>query len=181
MTNERQNPGSDGETDDLVSRTYRELADEITPDDLNETILRRAARAVRSNNSGPTLWARPLAWAAAIAIGLAITLQLVRAPTPNSAIVNTVPAAATQETLDANGSIDIYGAEPPSAEFLAGGLSAAKPTDETERSCDREAKAGPATWLDCISDLEQAGFRDEAKRQREQLSGAFPEFEVRRD
>lgn len=181
MTNERQHLETDGETDDLVSNTYRELADEHTPDDLNKAILRQAARAVHPNYSHPASWTRPVAWAATIAIALAVTLQLVRGPTPAGVTDDMPSAPGTQEALEVNGSIDVYGAEPPPAGILAGGLSTAASATGSARGCNDATKVAPATWLACISELDAAGLSDEAERQREQLARAFPDFEAPRD
>ena len=46
MTNERQHFETDGEADDLVSNTYRVLADEHTPDDSNKAQFLPAATPV---------------------------------------------------------------------------------------------------------------------------------------
>ncbi|MCH7820831.1 MAG: hypothetical protein IIA07_02340 [Proteobacteria bacterium] len=181
MTNERQHAETDGEADDLVSDTYRDLADEHTPDDLNKAILRQAARAVHPHYSRPASWTRPVAWAATIAISLAVMLQMVRVPTPESVISDMPPAPDRQEALEVNGSIDIYGAEPPPVGILAGGASKAASAMGSVRGCNDESREVPAIWLACISELEEAGLSDEAEQQREQLARAFPDFEMPRD
>ncbi len=181
MTNERQHLEADGEVDDLVSNTYCELADEHTPDDLNKAILRQAARAMHPHYSRPASWTRPAAWAATIAIALAITLQLVRGPTPAGVAGDMPQAPNTQEVLEVNGSIDVYGAEPPPAGILTDGISKAASATGSARGCNDATRVAPATWLACIRELDGAGLSGEAERQREQLARAFPDFEAPRN
>ena len=47
MTEERYRTGSGDETDALVSRRYRELAQERTPEHLDRAVLGAAAKAAR--------------------------------------------------------------------------------------------------------------------------------------
>ena len=84
MTNEREHPKSVHETDALVSKTYADMADERTPDRLNKLVLRKAANAARPQYSRSMRWMRPAAWAATIAICLAITLQVTKVPVPDA-------------------------------------------------------------------------------------------------
>lgn len=80
MTNERPH-------DEMVSATYRELASEQAPADLDEKVLRMAAQqAQHASYSRSVMWTRPLAWAATIALCLAITLEVTRGPTPEESI-----------------------------------------------------------------------------------------------
>lgn len=92
MNDERQHPGSGGETNSAVSRAYSELADERLPERLNKAVLKRAAAANRPSYSRSIQWTRPLAWAATIAICLAITLQVARVPISES-VTYELPAA----------------------------------------------------------------------------------------
>jgi len=83
MTDERQHPDSAAETDKVVSDTYRQLSGESAPDYLNERVLQQAASvAARPRYSRSIMWTRPLAWAATIALSLAIVLEVTRVPTP---------------------------------------------------------------------------------------------------
>ena len=71
----------DRHKDDKVSATYRKLATEHTPDQLDRKILAMAAKNPgRPSYSRWISWSRPLAWAATITLCLAITLELVREP-----------------------------------------------------------------------------------------------------
>ena len=229
MTNEREHPKSVDETDALVSKTYGDMADEQTPDRLNKSVLRKAANAARPQYSRSMRWMRPAAWAATIAICLAITLQVTQVPVPESIVapagetaLDNVsapasepvdnPAASDAETrnddVDTNNFATLEAAVPSSvAEFephdtnmlqRAEDLARMQSGDNKEsdqssalvfaasevavsglmRGCDDEAKAAPATWHACIISLEEAGLPDAARRQREELAEAFPDFEA---
>ena len=69
--------------DEIVSATYRELASERAPENLDASVLQEAARsAPRPPYARSISWTRPLAWAATIALCLAITLEVTQGPTP---------------------------------------------------------------------------------------------------
>ena len=69
--------------DEIVSAAYRELAGERAPEHLDEKVLAMAKdKADRPRYSRSIMWTRPLAWAATIALTLAITLEITRVPTP---------------------------------------------------------------------------------------------------
>jgi hypothetical protein len=55
----------------------------------------------------------------------------------------------------------------------------AKSLEELPPACDEAAKAEPETWLRCIRELEDAGFVDAARDERDQLDEAFPDFASR--
>lgn len=95
MTNERKHPDGIDESDEHVSRTYRELADERTPARLDKKVLRQAARAARPPYAKSIMWTKPVAWAATIAICLAITLQVTQVPMPEG-----VPAIMPVDSLE---------------------------------------------------------------------------------
>ena len=87
MSNERlQN-----DKDPLVSASYRELASERSPQHLDDAILRKARASARPRYGRLRLWVRPAAWAATIAISLAIVLQVTQVPDPG------VPASELQK------------------------------------------------------------------------------------
>ena len=83
MTDERDK--SAPVVDEAVSRTYREIADEQTPERLDRAILAEAARAARPRYARSRAWTRPLAWAATIALSVAIVLELTQVPAPDDA------------------------------------------------------------------------------------------------
>ena len=93
MTNERQHPEFEAETDETVSATYRELSREGAPDHLNKKVLQQAAEtALRPRYSRSIMWTRPLAWAATVGLCLAIVLEVTRVPAPEIVM--------TEDTID---------------------------------------------------------------------------------
>jgi hypothetical protein len=78
MSNDRHN-------DEKVSETYKSLADERTPQHLDQKILQMAGAEVRRPLYSRWIrWTRPLAWAATITLCLAVTLELLREPSLES-------------------------------------------------------------------------------------------------
>ena len=75
--------------DRRLSDTYKALADERAPDDLNDRVLRLAAG--ETPYSRARAWTRPLAWAATIGLSLAIVLELNRLP-PEAPDAIAIPA-----------------------------------------------------------------------------------------
>jgi hypothetical protein len=82
MTKERNRPDPAAATDPLVTRTYREAADERAPGHLDRAILKEAAQAVRPRYSRFITWTRPMAWAATVMLSVALVLELTRVPAP---------------------------------------------------------------------------------------------------
>ena len=94
MTEERSHLDTDGVSDPLVSRTYRESAAERVPDALNQAVLRQAKQNASSRYSRSVIWMRPMAWAATIGLCLAIVIELANLPQPDPAM----PVAPAVET-----------------------------------------------------------------------------------
>lgn len=65
---------------------------------------------------------------------------------------------------------------PQAAEVRA--YSSRRNLDDALPSCDATARATPAGWLDCITDLEDGGFTAAAEQERTLLAVAFPDFEA---
>ena len=80
MTEERNQ--SDARADALVSQAYRDLADERTPEHLDRTILRVAAKEARPRYSRFVAWTRPMAWAATVLLSVALVLEVTNSPSP---------------------------------------------------------------------------------------------------
>ena len=95
MTNERNRPDTDGTSDASVSRAYADLATERAPARLDATVLQQAARAAERPYKRSVLWTRPVAWAAVVAICLAITLQVTQVPVPED-----IPGVMLMESDD---------------------------------------------------------------------------------
>jgi len=74
MNNEQQR-------DNIVSAAYKDLANERTPEHLDQRVLAMAAGSAKDPSYSRWIsWARPVAWAATITLCLAITLELARQP-----------------------------------------------------------------------------------------------------
>lgn len=82
MTEDRIRPESDGEVDPLVTRTYKEVASELTPEHLNKAVMRQAADVARPRYLRSVSWTRPMAWAATITLCVALVLEVTNAPVP---------------------------------------------------------------------------------------------------
>ena len=82
MTEDRIRPESDGEVDPLVTRTYEEVASELTPEHLNKAVMRQAADAARPRYLRSVSWTRPMAWAATVTLCVALVLEVTNAPVP---------------------------------------------------------------------------------------------------
>jgi len=80
MTEERTQ--SDARADTLVSQAYRDLANERTPEHLDRTVLRAAAKEARPRYSRFIAWTRPMAWAATVMLSVALVLEVTNAPSP---------------------------------------------------------------------------------------------------
>jgi len=99
MTKERSHPDTDGVTDPLVSRIYRESASERAPDALDRAVLQQAKQNASKPYSRSIMWLRPMAWAATIGLSLAIVIELANLPQPDPALL----APPREETrLDMN-------------------------------------------------------------------------------
>lgn len=103
---------NDRPQDDRVSTTYRSLANERTPQHLDDKILQMAAaKAQQPRYSRWMAWSRPLAWAATITLCLAITLELTREPSLEPG--RTMPAEIAQSPVA--GQARRTAPEPPAA------------------------------------------------------------------
>jgi len=81
MNNERDNPAIE-QDDRRVSAAYRDTAVERAPDHLNQSILQQAATTAKPRYARSMSWMRPMAWAAAIGLSLAIVLEITQIPQP---------------------------------------------------------------------------------------------------
>lgn len=280
MTEERKPAAPGQETDDRITRAYRELATERTPVHLDRAVLGRARSAVRPRYSRLRSWTRPLAWAATVMLSVAIVLQIGDVPGP-AGIVYDEPATALHEEVSEAHVPALEAAEdgpsdkPSSVQFdeSPAAMPARSPNTATDvrddaalgraasdeaipepaserrqraklvqepkleqqpaapeapadafaprdadmlqraaemartrsgenrdtasqdsadgaiglssldfrnepRSCDETATQTAETWLECIAQLEEAGFVDAAVLERKLLREVFPDFEA---
>jgi len=242
MTTERNTPESvaNGDSDALVTQTYREVEDQCTPEHLNRAILKEATNAARPRYSRLIAWTRPMAWAVTVMLSVALVLELSKVPTPELGTFETdsgkfevaspktgladdattelleeprfplmPPGRASNADAEAPIQIETMKSAAKQTPFESGlekrqrsGLqkvrveeqnlpataaSAATPASfavsaslesSAAASCSEEMTAAPATWLECIEDLETAGRAEEANQQRQQLQMSFPDFEL---
>jgi hypothetical protein len=229
MTDERNITETAVDVDETVSRTYREIADECVPEQVNEAILAQSRKATRPRYARSRAWTRPLAWAATVALSAAVVLEVMQVPAPDSASfdVSTPESKQYEAVADAQHDVplDVPEEEHPAA--LAPDRSsnfaeqlpeksdlmrktAAKPEpvfeerkreageiaemQYNERSeatrmqglalrssiahCPEEMMQDPSKWLECIEELDAAGYDDEASDQRRLLRETFPDFEL---
>lgn len=164
------------DTDDRrISDTYRDLANERSPADLDRKILTMAAGESRTRYGLTRAWIRPVAWAATIGLSLAFILEMsqlndVPAPAESStAAPASMPAssrlesavqpdsirsdAASSDTLTAEDTNHLREAE-EQAPMRAGGARATKAMVEEPAAADLqkasslESKARPAPHCD---------------------------------
>ncbi len=84
---------NDRDQDEQVSAAYQSMARERTPEHLDQKVLRMAkANAERPQYSRWIAWSRPLAWAATVALCLAITLEVTQVTAPDDVATETAPA-----------------------------------------------------------------------------------------
>ena len=73
--------------DEIVSATYRELSGKRSPAHLDQKVLQMATSQAKHVGYARLInWTRPLAWAATIALCLAVTLELTRVPAPDEIV-----------------------------------------------------------------------------------------------
>ena len=83
---------NDRHQDEQLSAAYQSMARERTPEHLDQKVLRMAkANAERPQYSRWIAWSRPLAWAATVALCLAITLEVTQVTTPDNVATETAP------------------------------------------------------------------------------------------
>jgi len=117
MTRDRNAPQPAAETDALVTRTYRETADERAPDHLNRTVLKEAASAARPRYSRLRSWTRPMAWAATVMLTVALVLEVTKVPTPQG-ITFDEPAVKIKADAPEPDSTDTAPANPSEGRIL---------------------------------------------------------------
>lgn len=140
------------DTDDKrITDTYRDLASERTPVDLDEKILALAAAEARTRYGLTRAWIRPVAWAATIGLSLAFILemsQLTDAPAPaESPAATPVPMPASSRFESA------VQPEPVRSDAEAGDAVAAEEMDRL-REAEEQAptRAGGARAAKAILD-----------------------------
>lgn len=148
-----------GEYDDIgPGETYRELATEKTPPELDRQVLAMAARGGRTR-----AWIRPAAWAATIVLGVAAALEVTR------------NADGTDESVS-----EEFAADEMNLLQEAGERARLRASEAREQagSCDGEDRKAAESWYDCIESLRNEGSAGAAQAELEMLRHAFPDFQV---
>lgn len=194
------------EHDDIgLSETYRELATEKAPPELNRKVLATAARGGSTRYGLARAWIRPVAWAATIMLSVAVVLEVTRQE----------DVTALPEDLDSGRQVEqevqrdlgkrsdsaapVKVSSPPAAafgsaadvsvseEFAADETGLLQEADERARlrageareqaeSCDSEDREAADSWYDCIEALRNEGWADAAQAELDMLRRAFPDF-----
>ena len=193
MTEEREKTDSVGETDALVTRTYRDVANERTPDHLNQAVLKEAASAVRPRYSRFINWTRPMAWAATVTLCVALVLEVTRAPVPQSIapVDNVTRSESVPQELDVADDVPATGrpggtpeAETPVYEVLEKTVA---PTTQPERASNiaasKKAQTKETRANEASPKLSLRSRADGKLSQEEQLAAPKPssadEFRVK--
>jgi hypothetical protein len=122
---------NDSNDERQVSAAYKGLASERAPEHLDSSVLRMArARVQHLPYSRWTSWSRPLAWAATVALCLAITLEVMQVTTPEDTATEAAPAAVATPapSSDRDQAVDIQDsmADSINSEKISPARSAAK-------------------------------------------------------
>ena len=159
---------TDDITDPIVSGTYRELADERTPEHLDHVVLNEARRAALQGHRKTVSWLRPAAWATTIGLCLAIVLEIADMPQQEQAVFDT-PAKHQEESIAVTPASD------------AGDVPAATP-----EALNTRQDSAAAIEVDSLDDADMQIIREAENRARLQtgsdeeagrsLLRAAPEF-----
>ena len=191
--------GQTDNSDPRVSDAYRALADERTPDHLDEAVMRMAAKANRTPYAAARAWMRPAAWAAIIGLSLAIVLELTLLPqepfTYDVAPDDSAPPTESQADDQGAGLVPVKAplAEPWRARELPAKATAAPAMLEVESGaeldpgqqsvaaeylCPVEVRDSADSWYDCIKSLRETTPTSRVAAELERLLAAYPDFEV---
>lgn len=157
MTEERNQ--TDARADALVSQAYRDFADERTPEHLDRTILRAAAKAARPRYSRFIAWTRPMAWAATVMLSVALVLEVTNSPSPGVVSVDETIGTFEVQSPEADAKDDGPADSPQESVVPASELT-------KKQSSDMRQKAA------AIAEQEIAPQQPEARERAELLSDA---------
>lgn len=157
MTEERNQ--TDARADALVSQAYRDFADERTPEHLDRTILRAAAKAARPRYSRFIAWTRPMAWAATVMLSVALVLEVTNSPSPGVVSVDETIGTFEVQSPEADAKDDGPADSPEESVVPASELT-------KKQSSDMRQKAA------AIAEQEIAPQQPEARERAELLSDA---------
>ena len=171
MKDKRQQP----HRDPLVTKHYRAMSTEESPERLDKAILTQANAVARPGYARLRMWSRPLGWAVTIALSIALVLQLTRAPEAPVSPEVLGPEPTTDASSDADELVPLDSGLLQEAEDMARMQSGPQQQPEPEIAyCDGEARSTRSAWLECIDKLESEGRMVEAEVERRAFELAFP-------
>ena len=149
-----------------VSRNYRALASERSPDALDRLVLDDARTALLAERAGR--WRR-LMTPAALAAGVLLTVAFI------------VDFDVPQPPADGGTPTVAPGSPPPAAGFRIGDVERADAGVDAAAAghCADLDTQTPDTWLRCIAALEDAGDAAAAAAERKRLGETFPDAATR--
>ena len=133
---------TNGIGDPVVSETYRESATERAPASLNEAVLRNAAVHAKKGYSHSMLWIRPLAWAATVALSLAIVIDVVLPPgaEPERPAASQAPFEASDVRANLPRADEDVDTDSMSADALEQAAATGEDDDPLKRLRDQEVR-----------------------------------------
>ena len=150
----------DDPADPRVSKAYREMADERTPEHLDHVVLDAARGAARPSWNKAVAWLRPAAWVATIGVCLAIVIEISLLPDQEQGEFDAVPQEAIPATAPAAEAKRLEKARPQAPETQKVQRMQepvpVKASDLPARSDDMDSDAAPDTGE---SRLEEAAGR----------------------
>ncbi|GMR17152.1 MAG: hypothetical protein BMS9Abin32_211 [Gammaproteobacteria bacterium] len=186
--------------DAVVSATYRSLADEAAPAELDAAILREATAAARPGKAaaGIANWLRPAVFVATAGLSLALLLEFSDSgwfdPSPPPAArtgdiyrpaagggdpappradtTQRLPPARPAATRAQPAALD--SASSPAVRSLP--QAAGGSLDGVAQHCNRVQTRAPETWWQCIEALQRADRVAAAREEIERFTRAYPDF-----
>ena len=134
MTEDRIRPESDDEVDSLVTRTYREIANELTPEHLNKAVMQQAGDAARPRYLRSVSWTRPMAWAATVTLCVALVLEITNAPVSEISDVVLPPGRLDAPASSAAPAAKLNRSDPAKTEALPEAMQEAEVPAERKRA-----------------------------------------------
>lgn len=168
------------ETDDRVSRTYRTLATETTPEHLNEKVLRTAFDTRHSGSKQIPLyvsWLKPAAWAATVGLSLAIVIEISEVSDSRGGVAATPaePAASVRDQFIPSDDNILKEAQ-ELARLTAGPNKEKSVFIVPTSACDMAARETTESWMACIERLRESGRTEDADRENEVFTLQHPDF-----
>jgi hypothetical protein len=183
-----------------VSDAYREIASEATRPEIDERILKLAGSGLRSRYGLARAWVRPLAWAATIALSVALVLELTQqVDVPSAGVqqdVQAEPARSDADLPTASEEMDVQldaakrmpPARPEAAAPAALSADDFAPLREAEEQakmrsadaparCNADERATADRWYACIEELLENEYFAAAEQELEAFNLAHPDFE----